>query len=386
MAAPKKKADFASLLEESFKKRKHLEPGIVYDAKIVSIREDFVFVQTLQDNISGIIDKEEFHNALDKIKVNSKVKVYFLREESGEYYFTVNLTDNNIDTSTLEIAFEKEIPISGTITQEVNGGYNVKLSEFSAFCPFSQIDPLLKASGTLVGKTINFIIHELNLKNNKIVVSQKKISDKEKELKLEILRNQLEIGHYVTCTIKSVHNFGLIVEFDGLSGLIPISESSYKKNPDLTQEFQTGQIVRAKLLSLDWKENKFSLSLKESSNDPWSKNLKIKEGDIIKGVIDSIRNYGLFVKLDDYFNGLVPTKETGITNKTPLHHHFKVGQEIDVFILEINPEKKQIALSISRVKETNEKLDYQRYMSEHTSSSQGTSFGSLLKNALDKKK
>lgn len=376
-----KSSAFAKLLEESFKKRNSLEIGAKFDAKITSIEADYVFLEIPQNGIKGVLLKEELYD--QTVSVGSSLPVYFLYESHGDFYFTHTLTEENFNVENFELAKEREIPVLGQVSHETENGYEVKLGEFHGFCPHSQVD-IEKKGKNLVGQKIRFVINEFSSRGRKIVLSQKKLSDKEKELKKEILKSELKEGQYVTCQVKSIHNFGLIVDVNGFDALVPVSEASFKKNPDLTQEYSIGQTLRGKILSLNWNENKITLSLKDFLNDPWSNQLKLKEGDIVQGTIDSIKPFGLFVKLDEHFHALVPTKETGISSRVPLHNQFKVGEKVEIFITEINPEKRQIAASILKAQETKEKLEYQAYL-QNQEISHASSLGQILKDKLGKK-
>ena len=256
------KNDFATLLEESFKKRKSLEPGAKYNAIVSSVKSDYTFIRTEPDSIRGIISNAEFIEGENKLEPGKTYSVYFLKENHGDYYFTTVLTGEDITPENLEIALEHEIPVYGQVGGETTGGYDVKIGEYNAFCPYSQLDPETK-SQALQGKKLKFIVNDLSMKNKKIVLSQKKISDKEKDLKREILKGELKEGSYVTCKVKSIHNFGLIVDMNGIDALVPVSEASFKKNVDLNTEFTVGATVRGKIIGMDWKENKFSISLNE---------------------------------------------------------------------------------------------------------------------------
>jgi ribosomal protein S1 len=377
-----KNSKFAKLLEESFKKRKNLESGTKFEAKITAIYEDYLFIKIPSEDLQGVVLREEFIDY--DIKIGDSINVYFLYESHGDYYFTFTLSAENANLENLELAQLREIPVWGQVATEISGGYEVKVGEFLGFCPYSQFD-LEKKGKNLSGMNFRFIVNDIHPKTKKLSLSQKKFSDKEKELKKEILREELKVGQYVTCSIKSIHNFGLIVDLYGLDALIPVSEASFKKNPDLNQEYSVGQTLRAKILSIDWSENKFSLSLKESLEDPWSKSLPFKEGDIVTATVDSIKPFGLFVKFTDHFHGLVPSKETGLSSRTPLGTHFKPGEKVEVFITEVNIEKRQIAASILKAKETKEKLEYQAYLQTQNSATSTSSLGLALKKSLGKK-
>ena len=378
-----KKEIFNKLLDESFKKRKSIEPGAQYTAIVTSRKDDYIFIRTETGSISGIIPSGEF-NSQTLPQVNDTLTVHFVKENYGDYYFTHTMAAEEADWTMMLLAYEKEIPVLGQIKAEINGGYEVKVGEFTGFCPHSQLDSEAKQKNP-VGSEYRFIIHEANQKTNKLVLSQKRISDKEKEYKREILKEELKVGHFATCVVKSIHNFGMIVDLSGMDALIPASEASFRRNTDLEKEFQIGQTLRGKVLSLNWEDNKISLSIKDSLQDPWASNVPFKEGDVVEATIDSIKTFGAFVKLDDDFTALVPNKESGFPARTPLNNHLHKGDKIDVFIMEVNPQKRQIAASISRAKQAKEKMEYQKYLSDQEEVQNTSSFGLLLKKSLQKK-
>jgi len=374
------KNSFAELLEESFKKRKTITQGSSHEVIVLNVQDDYVFIKS-RSGLQGIIAKDEF--LPEEIPVKGKLmNAFFLKEVHGDYYFTVCLQPDSLTKELLELARENEIPVLGQLGTESNGGYEIRLGEFNGFCPASQFD-LEKKGKNLTGQKIKFVINDINEKTWKLSLSQKRISDKEKALKVEILQSELKEGSFVSCTVKSIHNFGLIVDMNGLDALVPISEASFKKNPKLDQEFSVGQKLRAKVLNLDWSANKFSLSLKDSLEDPWSKKIPFKEGDIVKAEVDSIKPFGLFIRFNEHFHGLVPNKETGLAQRIPAATHFKPGDQIDVFILEVNPVKRQISASIAKAAEAKERLEYESYLNTQAVSNV-SSFGLALKKSLKK--
>ncbi|GBF50141.1 30S ribosomal protein S1 [Leptospira ryugenii] len=375
--------EFDRLLEESFKKRKSIEPGSLHEAKVSSVKSDYIFIKTIHSNVLGNVSAEEWKEETPP-KPGDTLSVYFLEEDSGDYYFTTCLVGEALTEKNLQIAERSEIPVLGQVAQEVNGGYEVKLGSYLAFVPFSQIDIEWKGKD-LSGKRFKFIITEINQKSSKVILSQKKISDKDRDAKKRILVGELKVGSFVTVKVKSIHKFGLIVDMDGFDALVPSSEASFRKNVDLEKEFKVGESLRAKVLSLQWEEGKFSLSVKDFLQDPWSQKVPFRETDIVSGTVESIKPFGMFVKLNEDFVGLVPNKETGVPQRTPVNTVFSPGQKVEVFVLEINPEKKQIALSISKAKETQDRMEYQQYLKEEPSSSSVSSFGLLLKQSLEKK-
>ncbi|PJZ67413.1 S1 RNA-binding domain-containing protein [Leptospira wolffii] len=369
---------FQKLLDESFRKKASLETGAKVTAVVTSAKTDYVFIKVKNAGISGIILAEEFAEAP---AVGQEIEAYFLREASGDQYFTICMDGDTITKDLISVAHSSEIPVLGHIVGENDAGVEVKLGEQIGFCPFSQLDPELKKQGAVVGKRVRFLVSELGAKG-KIIVSQKKIADKEREAKISVLKGELKPGMFVTCRVKSVHPFGLIVEADGLTALVPTSEATFKKNPDLSKDFHPGQVLRAKVLKLDWEENKHSFTVKDFLKDPWAQNVPFKEGDLVTGTVESIKPFGVFLKLNENFSGLVPNRETGLQNRIPAAQHFKVGESLSAFVTEVNLAKRQISLSLVKAKEVQERLDYSGYLSEETSST--GSFGAILAKSLNK--
>lgn len=377
--------NFAELLEESFKKRKQVEAGARYEAMVTSVKNDYVFVKT-KDNIRGIVSVEEFEGEEAVPAPGKEINVFFLKENHGDFYFTTSLAGEDINPENLELAARNEIPVIGQFGVETTGGYDVKIGEFLAFCSYSQIDPELKGK-QISGKKFRFIVNETSGKNKKMTVSQKKLADKEKELKRDILRDELKEGSHVTCRIKSIHNFGLIVDMNGFDALVPASEATFKKNINLESEFQIGQTLHGKILSLNWKDDKITVSLKDSSDDPWAKKVPFKEGDIVSATVESLKPFGVFMRLNDHFHALLPNKETGLPPRTPLTGHFHPGDVIEVFVTEVNTDKKQIAVSLAKAKEARDRMDYEKYLNNQPVSNSATSsFGLALQKSLNKKK
>lgn len=382
--------DFASLLEESLQKRKNIVTGASSKVKLLNVQNGYLFIQT-EDGTKGIIPEEEFSLIGEEIPKIDEFQAFFLKENHGDYIFTVCVNPEELTADLIEVICSAEIPIAGIVTGKTNGGYSVKLGGFTAFCPESQLDPSVKEN--YANKVLKFIITEMQKSRNKspkanqrkgtdgffdLVVSQKKLIEKEKEERRKFLKEDLKVGSFVSCKVKSIHTFGLIVDVDGIDAIIPKSEATYQINKTLN--FKTGELLRAKVLSLDWSENKITLTVKDFIEDPWAAKVPFREGEIVMGTIESMKPYGLFVRLNDDFTGLVPSRETNVPERSPLQSHFKQGEKIEVFIMEINPEKRQLSLSIKKAALSRERLNYQGFLGEESAST--SSLGDILKKAL----
>jgi ribosomal protein S1 len=371
--------DFGKLLEESYKKRKSIESGSLHQAKIIKETKDFYFIQTLGEKINGVVSREEFAEEETILKPGDELDVYFLEESSGDYLFTHCLQGSDITASRLELSIMHDLPILGHVATNQQMGYDVKLGDFIAFCPNSQFEPRWKGED-LVGKKFRFVV--TNMERKKIQVSQRKIADKEKQARVDILKSEWKVGSFVTVSVQSIQKSGLQVQVEGLSAFIPGSEASFKHNANLEKEFKLGQSLKAKIIELDWAVNRIILSAKDFLADPWALKLPFREGDILEGVIEKIKNFGIFIKLNDEFQGLVPNRELGLPPNSNPMNDYSPGQKVKVFVMEINPLKRQIALSIGRAKDTEARMEYQKYISDESEIQSTSSFGLLLQKSL----
>jgi ribosomal protein S1 len=381
----KPKLKFEDLLEESFQKRRKIEKGSKHSLKVTSIKSDYIFVRLESEGISGLIHSHEWDSSSPP-KIGSLISAYFIKESHGEYYFSTVIHWEDWDEEDHKIAFNAKIPFEGSMSQEEkNGGYEVRLGNQMAFLPSSQIDinsVFIKDSLKTKQRKLKFIVTEVNPKSGRIIVSSRKYTDSLKQDKKESLREEWKVGSFVSGVVSNTNKSGVRILIDGIEAFIPYSEASWKKTADWDKDYPLGKQIRARIIELDWNSDKIILSSKEFLNDPWAGSLPFREGDILTGVIDSIKQFGMFVRLPNDFTGLVPNKDLG-NNRSGFAQKYQLGQSVEVMVSEIQPAKKQIALSITKALESRERQDYSQYLTEETGPST-SSFGAILSKALKK--
>ena len=153
----------------------------------------------------------------------------------------------------------------------------------------------------------------------------------------------------VTGTVRSVMNFGAFIDLGGIDGLIPASELSWARNERPSDILSLGQQVTAKILSLDWENNKLSLSLKAMEPDPWTVvSGKYSEGSRISGKIVRLAPFGAFVNLEPGIDGLIHISNLG-TGRRINHPRevVEVGQTIEVYVHSFDSDSRKIGLSLN---------------------------------------
>ncbi len=374
---------FSTLLEQSMKQQEHLSRGEHSVATVTSTKNnEYVFIKT--DLGNGVVPREELLNDAGEITVNpgEKLDVFFLALQHGDRVFTTK-PSGEAARSVLETLMEQSIPTEGRITRKVKGGYEVAVGDVTAFCPGSQMETEEDSPGS----RHMFLVTEVSEK--KVIVSQRALKDRERARQKEQLRNSLQEGDVVTGKVLSLHNFGAFVELGGVEGMIPVSEMSFKRINHPNEVLTVGQEVRTRVIQIDWKEDRITLSYRALLENPWQGNLPFAEGEILEGTVEGTRNFGIFVQLPDSFTGLIPMSESGIPRGQTADKHYSRGDRVRVMVKRIDRQNERISLSVKDVQDADTRKEYEDYMKsmgQEESSEEGiSSFGKALLKSLEGK-
>jgi small subunit ribosomal protein S1 len=286
----------------------YFEEGQLVKTTIVAIYGDNIFLD-LNMKSEGILDSSEFvgDDGELTVKAGDTISAYFISSDHGEMHFTTKLRGDKANTAVLERAFEAGIPIEGSVEKEIKGGFEVKIGESRAFCPFSQMGYRQKEEPSFfIGKTLTFLIQEFNREQHNIIVSNRAYIEAQEKVKLEKLKKELKSGMTVKGTVKKLQAFGAFVDVQGVQALLPISEIKVGRVEDIEKELKIGQEIEAKILSIDLDHRRMSISSKALQDDPWDTVAKhYKVGERYEGTVSKIANFGLFVNLEPGMDGLI---------------------------------------------------------------------------------
>ncbi len=372
--------DFAQMFEASMTKMEKLKIGQAIETSIISISGNTVFLE-LSGKSEGILPIEELLNEEGKLTAQEgdTIKAYFLQYKHGEMLFTTKIGGQTASSSLLEEAYINGIPVEGLVAKEIKGGYDIKLGQTRAFCPFSQMGLRRDEGPSPVGTKLMFKILEYRDNGRSLLLSNRLILEEEAEEKREALKGRLSLGMSVTGRVSSIHEFGAFVEVDGFKALLPISEVSLERVEDLTKVLSEGQEITASIISLDWQNEKMSLSLKSLLPDPWLEaESKYSVDSKHEGSITRIADFGLFVRLEAGLEGLVHISEVRNHEnpKNPLSA-YKKGQKLAVVIKGLDSQEKRISLTLASTLAENAKID--AYLEKGDEGTSYSPFAKLLK-------
>jgi len=352
----KAESTFGQLLKQSFEEQDSLAPGSLFMVTVDNIKDqEYVFVKF--EGGTGMISRAELTNSAGDLTAGpgEKLTAFFQGSLHGEKIFTLG-PNGPVKEAVLRHAMDERIPLQGVIASSVKGGYEIRLGEVTAFCPGSQMD----ARESNDREPLLFLITEFSGK--RVIASRRAYRDMERDIQKNALQESLSEGDILTAKVSSLRNFGAFVDLGGMDGLVPVSEISFERIQHPKEKLKVGDEVRVKVQKIDWKEGRLTLSIRALLENPWQGKLPFQQNEILQGQVDSIKNFGVFVKLPGNFTGLVPNSESGVERGQKLERFFKRGETIRVMVRFIDRENEKISLSVKGVKDAEVEQEYRDYM------------------------
>jgi len=328
--------------------------GDIVEGEVLGINKNSLFVDLKNFKTGVVLAKELKKNPkfFKNIKIGDKIDVKILDLENEDGYIEVSLEEAGLEQGwkKLEKIMKNGEVIKAKVLKANKGGLILEVGGLQAFMPVSQLSTekyprvengntqkILQALQKLVSKELQVKIIDLDPKEEKIIVSEK--ATKEKELQ-ETLK-KYKVGDVIEGTVTGIVDFGAFVKFNGLEGLIHISELAYQLIENPNEILKVGEKIKAKIIEID--EDKISLSMKALKKNPWDKvRDKYKTGQIVKGKITKFNPFGAFVQLDRHIHGLAHISEFGTEKK--MKEMLEIGKKYDFKILSIKPKEYRMAL------------------------------------------
>ncbi len=346
------KKSFAELFEASSESPgRKLFPGETVSGRVVKISKDTIFVD-LGGKSEGIASITEFLDKDGNLKLREgdwvEMRIASIRDG---IHLTKGMKVQGADVlEILRDAKENLIPVEGRVSKVIKGGFEVDLSGIRAFCPLSQIDlSFCEKPEDHVGARYPFRIMEIKEKGKNIIVSRRVLLKEEQEKKsketLARLKPDLECEGKVT----RLMDFGAFVDIGGIEGMVHISEISHGRINHPSELLKPGQSIKVKVIKIEQDKDghpKISLSIKTLEPDSWEKGLGFEEGEIIRGKVSRLTDFGAFVEVAPGVDGLVHISEISYER---IHHPSKllhVGDMVDVLVMGIDRETHRVSLSI----------------------------------------
>ena len=340
--------DFATMLEESFKKTEEESEG-----KIVNIKDDEVFVDVGKKS-EGVLNISEIQDddGCLKFKVGDLIKVAIIGSRNGRPVLSHKKALRKEKVKAYIEAYNEDNQdlFDVKIIGKNKGGFvatNADGIEF--FLPKSQSG--FKDSNSVIGKTYKVKVIKTNRDEQSIVVSRKRLLDEDRRKKKEAINSVVDNTQAIEGIVKKITTYGMFVDVGGVDGLVHYSEISYKGPVNPGSIYKEGDKVLVKVIKYDNEKKHLSLSIKAATPDPWD---EIKDGlevgDTIKVTVSNIEPYGAFVDLGNDIEGFLHISEISWDKniKNP-KDHISEGEELEVEVIEIDANDRRLRVSLKNL-------------------------------------
>ena len=249
-------------------------------------------------------------------------------------------------------AHETQEVVNGFVKCRTRGGMIVDVFGIEAFLPGSQIDVKpIRDYDQYVEKTMEFKVVKINHEFKNVVVSHKALIEADLELQKKEIIGQLEKGQVLEGIVKNVTSYGVFVDLGGVDGLVHITDLSWSRINHPSEVVELDQKLNVVILDFDDNKSRIQLGLKQLSKHPWEAlDEKLKVGDVVKGKVAIIADYGAFIEVSEGVEGLIHVSEMSwSTHLRSAQDFVKVGDEVEAQILTLDREDRKMSLGIKQL-------------------------------------
>lgn len=338
--------------------------GDLVDGTVINIINNRILVDLCGGAMVGIImgkERQDSMKTADELKSGDPVKAVVVEDENEDGFLVLSLRKaaQNLAWDRFLHMYESGETFEVSAQEANKGGLLLEIDSIKSFIPVSQLAPMhyprvnnansqeiLKRLQKLIGIKFNVRIINVDKENGKLILSERAAFEHERSKSL----GGLKIGKKVRGRISGVVKFGIFVAFDGLEGLVHISEIAWGHVSNPADYGKIGDEVDAMIIGVEG--DKISLSMKRLVADPWVEAAKkYKVGDIIEGKISRITSFGAFIQLEPEIHGLIHLSEISDEKVDDIEKFIKVGQHVKTKIINVDLDEHRIGLSIKVMSE-----------------------------------
>ena len=346
------KISFAEMLEKSLAGKGSLEGKVVLGT-VVGIKNDKAIIDVgLKSEGRLFLDDIKALKGTDTVSIGDTLDVYVdkYEDKSGEPILSIEKAKKEAVWNALEKKLETGDSVEGIITGKTKGGFAVDIKGTMAFLPGSQVDlRLVKDITPLLNIPQPFKLIKMDKMRNNIVVSRRAVLEAERnEVRNDVI-SKLQEGAVIDGVVKNLMEYGAFVDIGGIDGLLHVTDMSWKRVSNPADILSVGDNIKVQVLKFNKDTGRISLGMKQLSDSPWENiEQRYKVGEKYKGKVSNITDYGAFIALEECIEGLAYMTELSWFKNTQPSKLLTLGQEVEAMVLEVNPEKRKIALGLKQ--------------------------------------
>jgi len=369
---------------------KHIQEGGIVEGTIKNLTDYGAFIDL--GGLDGLLHITDISwgrigHPSEKLSVGDRIKVKILHFDQEKEKVSLGLKQILPDPwESVTKKYSVESRAKGKVVSTTDYGVFVELEEgVEGLVHVSDLiwSKRLKHPSKVVhvGDMVEVIVIDCDPAKRRISLGMKQIEPNP----WMMIEEKYPVGTKVVGRVKTITDFGIFIGFDeAVDGLVHVSEMSWtKKIKNPSELYKKGQEVEAIVLNIDRKNERFSLGIKQLIPDPWKEvSRRYRRGEIIKGKITSLTDFGAFVELEDGIEGLVHVSEISRKKVEKPSEILKVGDTVSAMILHIDPNERRIGLSLKALEEKKEKADLEKYISNQEPPS--SSLGELIQDEMER--
>ena len=345
----KKIKEFENLVEENFVET--LTNNVV-EGTVVHMTEREAIID-INAKSEGVISLNEFRYNPD-LTVGDKVEVLIdIREDATGQLILSHRKARVIKAwERVNNAHDTGEIVNGFVKCRTKGGMIVDVFGIEAFLPGSQIDVKpIRDYDQYVNKTMEFKVVKINHEFKNVVVSHKALIEADIELQKKEIIKQLEKGQILEGVVKNITSYGVFMDLGGVDGLIHITDLSWSRINHPNEIVELDEQLKVVILDFDEDKSRIQLGLKQLSKHPWEAiDENINVGDVVKGKVVVIADYGAFVEISEGVEGLIHVSEMSwSTHLRSAQDFFNVGDQIEAKILTFDREERKMSLGVKQM-------------------------------------
>ena len=331
----------------------NFDEGDLVKGTVVKLEHDEVLLD-IGFKSEGVIPSRELSirkdaDPSDIVALGDEIEALVLQKEDKDGRLILSKKRAEYERAWIQVEekFKAGEVVTGEVIEVVKGGLILDIG-LRGFLPASLVDlRRVKALDMYLGTEIEARVIEMDRNRNNVVLSRRVLLEEGRKNERAEILSKLAKGMRLKGTVSSIVDFGAFVDLGGIDGLVHISELSWNHVNHPSEVVKVGDEVEVEVLDVDLQRERISLGLKQTTEDPW---LKLVEsypvGSIVDGKVTKIVPFGAFIELGNNVEGLVHISEMAAKHIDTPAQVVKVGQEVKVKVMEINPDRRRISLSM----------------------------------------
>lgn len=349
-------------MEDAMNSVQEVSVGDVVKGEVLVIEDKQAIVGIEGTGVEGVVPAKEL-STLPVEDINEMVKVGDTLDlvvistigkdkENGSYLLSKRRLDAKKVWEDIEKDFQAGNIIEAPVTNVVKGGLVVDVG-VRGFVPASMVEDHFVADfSEYKGKTMTFKIVEIEPSENRLILSHKAVVETKKEAQKKELLSTIQENDVIEGRVARITDFGAFVDLGGIDGLVHVSEISHGHVAKPGDVLAVGDEVKVKVLSINPEQGRISLSIKDTLPEPWTDiETKAPVGAVLEGKVKRLTSFGAFVEVFPTVEGLVHISQISHKHIATPHEVLHEGDDVQVKVLEVNPEEHRIALSIKALEE-----------------------------------